>query len=78
MKNESVSYYEAKKCFAGKNVLITGATGGIGSLLMASLAYLGAKVAVIVKDLKKLQDVLNDRNILHKYYIFWDNRFLKA
>ena len=63
MKNESVSYYEAKKCFAGKNVLITGATGGIGSLLMASLAYLGAKVAVIVKDLKKLQDVLNDRNI---------------
>ena len=63
MKNESVFYYEAKKCFAGKNVLITGATGGIGSLLMASLAYLGAKVAVIVKDLKKLQDVLNDRNI---------------
>ena len=63
MKNESVFYYEAKKCFAGKNVLITGATGGIGSLLMASLAYLGAKVAVIVKDLKKLQDVLNERNI---------------
>ena len=63
MKNESVSYYEAKKCFAGKNVLITGATGGIGSLLMATLAYLGAKVAVIVKDLKKLQDVLKERNI---------------
>ena len=63
MKNESVSYYEAKKCFLGKNVLITGATGGIGSLLMATLAYLGAKVAVIVKDLKKLQDVLKERNI---------------
>ena len=63
MKNESVFYYEAKKCFAGKNVLITGATGGIGSLLMATLAYLGAKVAVIVKDLKKLQDVLKERNI---------------
>ena len=46
-----------------KNVLITGATGGIGSLLMATLAYLGAKVAVIVKDLKKLQDVLKERNI---------------
>ena len=63
MKNESVFYYEAKKCFAGKNVLITGATGGIGSLLMATLAYLGAKVAVIVKDLKKLQEILNERNI---------------
>lgn len=63
MKNESVSYYEVKKCFLGKNVLITGATGGIGSLLMATLAYLGAKVAVIVKDLKKLQDVLKERNI---------------
>ena len=30
---------------------------------MATLAYLGAKVAVIVKDLKKLQDVLKERNI---------------
>ena len=63
MKNESVSYYEAKKYFSGKNVLITGATGGIGSLLMATLAYLGAKVAVIVKDLKKLQENLKERNI---------------
>ena len=63
MNNESLSYYEAKKCFAGKNVLITGATGGIGSLLMASLAYFGAKVSVIVKDLKKLQEILIRREI---------------
>ena len=63
MKNESISYYERKKSFIGKNVLITGATGGIGSLLMASLAYLGAKVSVIVKDTRKLQEILIQRNI---------------
>ena len=63
MKNESISYYENKKCFLGKNVLITGATGDIGSLLMATLAYLGAKVAVLVKDERKLREIFTQRNI---------------
>ena len=63
MKEESIKYYQNKKTFFGKNVLITGATGGIGSLLMSSLAYLGAKIVVLVRDTKKLQEILNNRGI---------------
>ena len=63
MKEESIKYYQNKKTFFGKNVLITDATGGIGSLLMSSLAYLGAKIVVLVRDTKKLQEILNNRGI---------------
>ena len=59
MKEESIKYYEKKKFFFGKNILITGATGGIGSLLMSTLVGLGAKVVVLVKDTKKLYDILD-------------------
>lgn len=63
MKEESIKYYEKKKCFSGKNVIITGATGGIGSLLMSTLVCLGAKVLVLVKDTYKLNDILKKQNI---------------
>ena len=63
MKEESIKYYEKKKFFFGKNILITGATGGIGSLLMSTLVGLGAKVVVLVKDTKKLYDILDTLKI---------------
>ena len=55
MKEESLYYYENKNFYKGKGVLITGATGGIGSLLMATLVHLGARVVALVKDEKKLK-----------------------
>ena len=59
MKEESIFYYENKNYYKGKGVLITGATGGIGSLLMATLVHLGARVVVLVKDEKKLKEIIN-------------------
>ena len=63
MKEESLYYYENKNFYKGKGVLITGATGGIGSLLMATLVHLGARVVALVKDEKKLKEILNNYTI---------------
>ena len=63
MKEESLCYYENKKFYKGKGVLITGATGGIGSLLMATLVHLGARIVVLVKDEKKLKEILDQYKI---------------
>ena len=63
MKEESLYYYENKNFYKGKGVLITGATGGIGSLLLATLVHLEARVVVLVKDEKKLKEILNNYKI---------------
>ena len=63
MKAESIYYYQNKNYFKGKGVLITGATGGIGSLLMKTLVDLGARVVVLVKDEKKLKETLISKKI---------------
>ena len=63
MKEEFLKYYDKKKCFFGKNIIITGATGGIGSLLMTTLVQFGAKVLALVKDTKKLYDILRMQRI---------------
>ena len=69
MKEESLCYYESKNFYKGKGVLITGATGGIGSLLMATLVHLGARIVVLVKDEKKLKEILDkykiNQNLIH-------------
>ena len=66
MKEESLYYYENKNYYKGKGILITGATGGIGSLLMSTLIHLGARVVALVKDEKKLKEILNYYNINEK------------
>ena len=63
MKEESLLYYENKNYYKGKGVIITGATGGIGSLLMSTLIHLGARVVALVKDEKKLIEILNSYEI---------------
>ena len=63
MKEESLCYYENKNFYKGKGVLITGATGGIGSLLMAALVHLGARIVALVKDEKKLKEILDKYKI---------------
>lgn len=64
--DDTFSYYAKKRDFYGKNVIITGATGGIGSLLLSLLVKLGAKVVALVKDTKKLFEILKLYNIASK------------
>ena len=63
MKEESINYYLNKEYFFGKNVIITGATGGIGSILLATLVRLDAKIVALVKDVKKCYEMLKLKNI---------------
>jgi NAD(P)-dependent dehydrogenase (short-subunit alcohol dehydrogenase family) len=61
--DDSFSYYAKTKYFFGKNVIITGATGGIGSLLLTTLIKLGAKVFALVKDTNDFYKMLKKQNI---------------
>ena len=56
MINESLSYYKNQnpEYYKGKHIIVTGATGGIGSLLTSTLLSLRAKIVAIVKDEEKL------------------------
>jgi NAD(P)-dependent dehydrogenase (short-subunit alcohol dehydrogenase family) len=59
MTTESLSYYlnENPQYYKDKHVIITGATGGIGSLLTSSLLSLGCKIVAIVRDEAKLKSM---------------------
>ena len=57
---ESLNHYLKSKCFYKKNVLLTGATGGIGSEVLRKLLSCQANVVALIRDKNKLQDYLND------------------
>ena len=59
MKTESMEYYKIQNphYYKDKGIIITGATGGIGSLLTSTLIELGAKIVVVVKNEKKLKEM---------------------
>ena len=61
MKTESIQYYkfENPEYYKNKGVIITGATGGIGSLLTSTLTEFGARVVAVVKNEKKLKEKFN-------------------
>ena len=61
MNNESLSYYlnENPDYYKNKHIIITGATGGIVSLLTSALLSLGAKVVAIMRDVKKLKSLFS-------------------
>ena len=72
MINESLSYYKKQnpEYYKGKHIIVTGATGGIGSLLTSTLLELGAKIVAIVKDEEKLKskfpEKINDGSLSYK------------
>lgn len=59
MKTESMEYYKLQNpdYYKDKGIIITGATGGIGSLLTSTLIELGAKIVAVVKNEKKLKEM---------------------
>lgn len=59
-ESETLNHYLKSKCFYKKNVLITGATGGIGSKVLKKLLSCEANVVALIRDKNKLQDYLND------------------
>ena len=61
MKTESIEYYkfENPEYYKDKGVIVTGATGGIGSLLTSTLIEFGARVVAVVKNEKKLREKFN-------------------
>ena len=52
--------FQKKDTFRGKNIIVTGATGGIGSALIKELLESGANVLALIKDQSKLPAYLND------------------
>lgn len=56
---KTIEFYKSEKGFVGKNVVITGATGGIGRVLVESLVSLGARVVAITRSEKKIFEVLS-------------------
>ena len=61
MSKESISYYlnENPDYYKNKHIIITGATGGIGSILTSALLTLGAKVVAIMRDVEKLKSLFS-------------------
>ena len=59
--DSSMSYYTSdnNNNFRNKHIIITGATGGIGSVLVRTLYDLGAKLLLISHNEKKLKDKFN-------------------
>jgi meso-butanediol dehydrogenase/(S,S)-butanediol dehydrogenase/diacetyl reductase len=53
---EPSDYYSRENLFTGKNVIVTGAYGGIGSLVVQSLLNSGAKVMAVGRNEKKIFD----------------------
>lgn len=51
----SADYAPNEGAFNGKVILVTGATGGIGSVVCRQLAALGASVVLLDKELKSLE-----------------------
>ena len=74
MKTESIEYYKFENPEYYKNigVIVTGATGGIGSLLTSTLIELGSRVIALVKNEKKVKEMFNPyiRNGFLQYEIF--------
>ena len=65
---ESVEFFSAGKsnCFKDQNIIVTGGTGGIGSLVVETLIKLGAKVCVISRSEKKVLGSFRNSNYFYE------------
>ena len=70
ISEQSLNHYKANGSFKGKNVIVTGATGGIGSILVQTLCELGANVVIIARNEKKVlnlfQHLIDTKNLQYK------------
>ena len=77
LDEDDLSYYKDHKFFLDKNIIVTGATGGIGSCLVRTLTTLGATVVAIIKDEDKFNqmfnDILDNKNLLYEKIDFSKN-----
>ncbi|UCF82111.1 MAG: SDR family oxidoreductase, partial [Desulfobacteraceae bacterium] len=48
-----------KYSFSGKNVMLTGASGGLGSALVRDLAKMGANLVVVSRSIKALNELIS-------------------
>jgi NAD(P)-dependent dehydrogenase (short-subunit alcohol dehydrogenase family) len=51
---EAIEQYIKDKSFEGKNVIVTGGTGGIGSSIAQAFLKCGANTMIVSKNEKKL------------------------
>lgn len=49
--------YRQNNSFKDKNIIVTGGSGGIGSVVVGAYLYLGAHVCAVVKDEKKALEI---------------------
>ena len=63
ISSELLNYYKNDNSFKDKNFIITGATGGIGSLVVGSLIHMGARVTAIAKDERKVTEMFGKQYI---------------
>ena len=72
-----IDYYKTQEFFNDKNCIVTGATGGVGSLLVNVLCELNAKVVAFVKDEKKFINMfrpqLDNKKLLYEVIDFTKN-----
>ncbi len=71
---ESEDYYKSEKVFAGKNIIITGATGEIGFDIASKLITYGTnKVIAIGKNEKKLKDKFSKKKLFKCLFFPYNN-----
>ena len=77
MQQKFIDYYKTQEFFNGKNCIVTGATGGVGSLLVQVLCDLNAKVIAFVKDEKKFNNMfrplIDSKNLSYEVIDFTKN-----
>ena len=61
--------------FAGKNVLVVGASSGIGQETAVVLAEQGANVILAARRVERLKEICDSLKTEHKSYYFCDDRY---